>query len=543
MRDGVELSTDVYQPPEGGPFPALLLRTIYNNQDAHFIEWARRFLEHGYAVVMQDCRGRHDSDGVWEPYVREADDGYDTQEWIGRQDWCDGNVGTFGSSYLGFTQTQTAPLASRYLKGLVPIASQEDNWSHLYLDGALRLYAAKSFVKFIKRTTQDGAWSLLDKDAFMRELPLLTALDKYADSPFYRDMIRHSSFDDFWSSYSLRERYGDIQVPAYFITGWYDALARSTLRMYEGWKSGAATDDARRHTRLTIGPWYHMIGPADRIGDVDFGPDAGVDIPAEHVAWYDQRLKDIDTGIDGRPPVRIFVMGDNTWRDENEWPLARTRYTDYYLHSGGAANTLNGDGTLTTEPARVAPRDAPHDTYDYDPDDPVPTHGGQIMHRPTAGPRDRREVEKRHDVLVYTSDPLDQDLEVTGPVTANIYAASSATDTDFTVTLIDVHPDGMAIDICEGIRRARTLKSDTEPSPIEPGEVYEYDVDVWQTSNVFKRGHRIRVEVSSSNFPRFDRNPNTGHTPGLDAEIATAHQTILHNTTHPSRVTLPVIPR
>ena len=377
--------------------------------------------------------------------------------------------------------------------------------------------------------------------------------------PFYRQVIEHSTFDEFWRSYSLRDRYGEVETPAYFITGWYDNLVHEGFKLYRGWTQHARSAAARTQTKLLVGPWSHQnIGSAEPFGAIGFGGQAAMDITAEHLRWYDRRMKGVENGIDDEPPIRLFVMGANVWRHEHEWPLARTQYTRYYLHSRGGANSLagNGDvpdahnqmgiggarlapsGTLTTTP----PGDEPTDEYVYDPADPVPTVGGPILFLDDSGPWDRRTVELRDDVLVYTSAPLAAPVEVTGPVTLTLYAASSAPDTDFTGTLVDVHPDGKAIILCEGLRRARYRESLEQPTLIRPGQVYCYEIDLWDTSNVFKAGHCIRVEVSSSNFPRFDRNPNTGHQPGMDAELVPATQTIYHDAAHPSHLTLPIIP-
>ena len=540
MRDGVTLSTDIYRPAGPGPFPTLLLRTIYDNQESGNLEWTRRFVAAGYAVVMQDCRGRFDSDGPWEPYIHEAEDGYDTQQWIGSQPWCDGNIGMFGASYLGFTQTQPATLRSPFVKALVPIASQQDNYGHIYKDGALGLHASLFFGIIAGKTVHREGFALGDWNELYRRLPLISALDDIVDVPFYREIIKHPTYDKFWSSYSLRDRYDEVETPAYFMTGWYDVLVHDGFRQFLGWTNRARTEQGRGLTRIMVGPWTHYaFSSSDLYGAIDHRNAGSVDFVAEHLRWYDQRLRDVDTGIDDEPPVRIFVMGENVWRSENEWPLARAVYTKHYLGSTTAANSLHGDGRLTTEP----PADQGQDRYGYDPERPVPTLGGPIMHREYAGPHDRRPVERRDDVLVYTSKPLERDLEVTGPVKMTLYASSSARDTDFAATLVDVYPDGRAIHICEGIRRARTRDSIEAHTLIEPGRVYEYTIDMWETSNVFKVGHRIRVDVTSSNFPRFDRNPNTGNTPGMDAELQVAEQTVYHGGEYPSHITLPVIPR
>ncbi len=477
--------------------------------------------------------------GKWRPYVDEAQDGFDTQEWIGAQSWCDGTIGTFGVSYPGFTQILPAPYRSTYVKALVPIANQEDNYGHLRYNGILQLQNVMNWVYLGDRTNQIAPRDLIDWNTVHRRLPLLTALDDIADRPFYHDVIRHEAFDDFWTSYSMKSKYDEVETPSYFITGWYDNLVHEGFKCFTGWRAKARSEETRKRTRMMVGPWTHsLIGSAERYGDIDFGPGATVDMPDEHLRWYDQRLRGIETGIDEEPPVRIFVMGANVWRSENEWPLARTQFTTFYLHSGGQANSLLGDGALSTEP----PDQEPCDTFGYDPEDPVPTHGGQSMFIDCTGPRDRRPVERRDDVLVYSTDPLEADLEATGPIELTLFAASDARDTDFTATLVDVHPGGKAIHITEGIVRARFRDSFENPTLIEPNAVVEYKIQLWETSNLFKVGHRIRLEISSSNFPRFDRNLNTGNTPGLDDEIQIAHQTIYHERENASHITLPVIP-
>ena len=542
MSDGVNLSTDIYLPKTGGPFPALLVRTIYDNQNSHLIDAAEKFMARGYAVVMQDCRGRFDSDGDWQPYVNEAQDGHDTQEWIGSQDWCDGNIGTFGTSYVGFTQSLTAPLRSKYLKALVPTVSQQDNFGHFYVDGALQLHVAINFINMAGRTMQRGSRNAMNSEEFYRRLPLVSAMDDIVDLPFYRDVIKHSTFDDFWKSYSMRFKYEEVETPALVVSGWYDNLVHEAFKLFKGWTTRSRSPETRRLTKLLIGGWSHgNIGSSEPFGTIGFGDAAGMDFIEEQLRWYDQRLKGIDNGMDDEPPVHIFVMGENVFRHENEWPLARTQYTNYYLHSKGGANSMYGNGTLSAE----APGEEPPDSYQYDPDDPVSTLGGQIMaiQLTVSGPWDRRPVERRDDVLVYTTEPLTQDVEVTGPVYLTLHIVSSAPDTDFTGTLVDVHPDGKAIIICEGLLRCRYRVSIEQPVLMEPGNMYELTVDMWETSNVFKAGHQIRLEVSSSNFPRFDRNLNTGHQPGMDAEMKVADQTIFHDAQCPSHLTLPIIPR
>jgi putative CocE/NonD family hydrolase len=555
MSDGVRLSADVYRPFGEGPFPALLLHTPYNNQDGRYLlQYVPRFVQAGYAVVLVDSRGRHDSEGEWYAYVNEGKDGFEIHEWLGRRPWCNGKIGTFGESYPGGTQIWAAPYHSQFLKALVPTFAQVDNYSGMaYVDGGAFSHSWGLWhIGMAGKTMQGQAVSLMNKLELSKRLPLISALDDICDSPAYRDAIRHYTHDELWKSYGVQEKYGEIDAPAYFINSWYNTLVHDNFKMFQGWRNEARSEEARKYTKLLVGPWAAggitaQVGPwhhgaidSDQPpGDIGFGGAAYEDILAEHIRWYDRRLKGIDNGIDDEPPIKLFIMGDNVWRYENEWPLARTRYTDYYLHSGGRANSLHGDGTLS----RTPPADEPADHYSYNPEDPVPTIGGQMMDRDYQGPRDRRVAERRNDVLVFTSEVLEKEVEVTGPVTVTVHASSSARDTDFTATLVDVHPDGKAINITEGVIRARFRQSLERPSLLQPGRTYEFKIGIWETANVFKAGHRICLEISSSNFPRFDRNLNTGHQPGLDVEMRIAEQTIYHDSEHPSHITLPIIPR
>ena len=363
-------------------------------------------------------------------------------------------------------------------------------------------------------------------------------------APYFYEWLAHPRYDDYWKLLRIEDHYNEMAVPALNIGGWHDAFLSGTLKNYQGMVAKGATDIARRGQKLLIGPWHHGAG-MDVSGEFYFGlmaNDAAIDLHGLHLRWYDYWLKGIDNGIMDEAPVRIFVMGDNVWRYEQEWPLARAQYVNYYLHSDGKANTLNGDGGLSPE----SPGAEPPDVFLYDPRSPVPTKGGGLCCSPAflaAGPFDRHSIESRNDVLVYTSPTLEQDLEVTGPVTVTLYAASSAPDTDFTATLADVAPCGCTRTLTDGIIRARYRESQSAPQLIEPGNVYQYTIDLMATSNVFKAGHSIRVEVSSSNFPRFDRNPNTGREPSGETELRPAIQTILHDGQYPSHITLPVVPR
>lgn len=573
MRDGVALSADVYLPnpmrSDGGErYPTLLLRTIYHAKDPRYVGWTMGFVQAGYAVVLQDSRGRHDSDGSWDPYVCEIPDGHDTHAWIARQPWSNGRIGTFGVSYPGFTQTCAAPDGDPHLQALVPIASQQDNYGHHRCDGLIAWANTVFFMNMLGRTMQGEALARLDFQAIWRRLPLRSVWDDVGDIAYVRGVVEHEAYDPFWRAYSLRHRYDRVDVPAYFMTGWYDSLLAETLRVFRGWRTQARSELARRKTKLIVGPWSHQMAPwgrpekgyrpepEGRFDAAEFGPQACMDIVAEHVRWYDARLRDVKGGIDDEKPLRLFVMGANRWRDEDEWPLPGTRWIDFHLRAGDGKN-----GGLTRETPGADEATA---RWRYDPDDPVPTWGGSYQMKDLGGPKDRSEIAHRADVLVYSSAPLEQDLEVVGPVTATLYAASSALDTDFTAALVDVHPDGRAVMLTDGICRARFRKAAAgwtpadqmkgrspyerlyedpafKPELLTPGVVEEFCIDLWATANRFKRGHRLRVEVSSSNFPRYDRNLNTGGRIGFETERHVAEQTLRHDARYPSRITLPVV--
>ncbi|MEA2526575.1 MAG: uncharacterized protein QOF73_3802, partial [Thermomicrobiales bacterium] len=459
---------------------------------------------------------------------------------LGQQPWCNGKIGMFGISYVGFTQILPAPYGSPYVKALVPTANQEDNFGHFYVDGVLQLQNAINLGWIGRRTNRNSSWPLVDRAKLYRRLPLISALDDVTELPVYKHFLNHPTFDDYWKSYSMKTRYKDVDQPALFLTGWYDNLVHEAFKCFKGWTTQAKSDETRRLTKLMVGPWQHNpLGTVAEWTDVTFPANGEGDVVGIHLRWYEQRLKGIDNGTDQDAPLQLYVMGENVWRGEHEWPLARTEWTKFYLHSDGKANSRFGDGALST----TAPGDEPVDTFVYDPENPVPTVGGQSMFKENCGPLDRAAVERRDDVLVFSTPPLEQDVEVTGPVQLVLYAATDGPDTDFTATLVDVHPRGAAINICEGIVRARYRESMETTALIEPNRVYQYTVSLWETSNVFKAGHQIRLEISSSNFPRFARNLNTGGDLATETDIRVANQTIFHDADHSTHLVLPVIPR
>ena len=543
MRDGTVLRADVYRPDAPGRYPVLLQRTPYSKDSENCVEQGHKLAERGYVVVQQDVRGRYRSDGEFQPGFfsadhRDAEDGYDTVEWAAGLTWSTGRVGTFGGSYCGWTQWELAHTRPPHLAAMIPSAIAADLLDR-EMSGVLRLgrvlwWSVNTLAPDVRRrlneeagptTTEEAERLYLERDRskWLWHLPLAEIPDEALSGVgrHWRSWLADHASDHF----GFLERHRDVAVPALTTTGWYDQQI-GAIRNFTGMRTNGMTAEARRGQRLIVGPWSHTTDfSSSQVGEVDFGPDAVRDFLQMADDWFGHWLKGESTGVEEWPPVQIFVMGANRWRGEEEWPLARTEYTDYYLGGGGKL----GLG---------APSDEPPDSYDYDPRDPVMT---LYSPRGQQEPQDQRMLDGRRDIVCYQTDPVEEPIEVTGPVTVHLWAASSARDTDFVVKLMDVWPDGFVQELCYGIVRARYRESFTSPSLIEPGRTYEYTIRASPTSNLFRRGHRIRLDVSSSDFPNFDRNHNTGGDDYAETTLVTARQTVYHDRQRPSRVVLPVI--
>jgi putative CocE/NonD family hydrolase len=537
MRDGITLSADVYRPSDtdsGARHPAILMRTPYVKADARTIETGRYHAERGYVYVAMDVRGRGDSDGAFEPYVNDGIDGYDAIEWCAAQPWCDGNVGTIGGSYPGRIQWLAALHRPPHLRAMIVLVTPSDPFveTPTGLPGPQHL----CWLHYTSGRANQPM-EAVDWGAIYDHLPLLTMDERVGRRvPRWREDIAHAQLDDYWRRICYQDQFDKVAVPVLHISGWYDDEQIGTPLNFVGMTERGGSAEARANQRLLMGPWGHRVNTERRMGELDFGPDALIDLRGEKLRWFDRQLKGASDV--NQTPVRIFVMVENAWRDEREWPLARTHWTPYYLRSAGRANSRFGDGSLSA----AAPVDEPPDSYRYDPARPVP-----FITEPTSsqigGPDDYAAIQRRDDVLVYVTEPLADDTEVTGPIRVDLYAASSAPDTDFMAMLLDIHPSGFAQRLCDGMVRARFREGMDRPSPIEPGRIYRYTIDCWNTSQLFRAGHRIGVQISSSAFPKFDRNLNTGAPLGVTSEMATAEQTIYHDAAHPSAVVLPIIPR
>lgn len=533
MQDGVHLAANIFLPSESGRFPTILVRTPYNKGD-DLLPGYRLFVNHGYAMVVEDARGRYESEGVFDPLGQEPKDGNDTLNWIARQPWSDGKIGMLGGSYLGIVQWKAALLDNPHLKAIAPVVAGSDDYRDRYYStgGAFQLGHR---LLWMSENLRAPGFSPPNFASYVRTLPLRRA-DLAATgqrSSILQTVLNHPAYDAFWRNLSTREHIDRIHVPVFIVGGWYDCFVESDLSAFTALRAHSGVD------RIVIGPWPHNMSV--KFAGADFGQDSGAPIRRMQLEWFDQWLKSKDTPIMSRPPAHIFVMGANRWRDEQEWPPARAKLTAFYFTSHGAANTLDGGGSLGPQPSR---RSLP-ERFTFDPAHPVPTMGGSTCCNPKVfpwGPMDQRPVERRSDVLVFTTPPVREDLEVIGPVRVVLYASTSAPDTDFTAKLVDLFPNGEARNLTDGILRLRYRDSLEKPEPAVPGQVYELNIDAGVTSNVFLKGHRVRLEISSSNFPRFDRNPNTGRTIADEAVLRKADQIIYHDRQHPSRLILPVIP-
>ncbi len=534
MRDGVELSADIYRPNEAGQFPVIVSRTPYTKTSGSTLRIARYFGSNGYVFITMDVRGRGDSDGKFVPYVNDAQDGYDTIEWAAAQEWSTGKVGTIGGSYNGAIQWLTAVKQPPHLAAMIPMVSPSDPF--VEWPTGQPLPASISWFHYTAGKVLQNM-EAVDWNKLYWHLPLISMDDAMGrPNPLWDDEVKHSTLDSFWEPLRYQNKFERIRVPTLGISGWYDDEQVGTPLNFAGMTT-RGHESVRRSQKLLMGPWPHAINSGTKIGAVDFGSTAVIDMNALWLRWFDYWLKGIDNGMMKEPPVRIFIMGANVWRNENEWPMARTRWTKYYFHSNGRANTSAGDGTIST----TAPGDEPADSYNYDPAKPV-TFITDPSFAQIGGPDDYRQVEQREDVLVYSSEPLTEEIEVCGPIRVRLSAASSASDTDFMAKLIDVWPDGYAQRLTDGMVRARFREGMDKPSLIQPGRVYTYDLDLWNTCQQYRKGHRIRIEISSSAFPKYDRNLNTGEALGQSKRTAVAAQKIYHDREHPSYVVLPIVP-
>lgn len=557
LRDGTATYADIYRPMSDEKVPVIVVRTPYDKEilpgPMTLLPSYQKLAERGYAVVVQDIRGRFSSAGEFYPYAHEIDDGHDTLLWATRQPWSNGSTAIMGASFFGITTVLGARSNPPGLKAMVPIITTDgpyDTWS--YQGGAFQLgflgtwgtgLAAAQMVRpdceIPREKRQRYAEALANPSQTLKHWPTIS-LPGVSDPevvPWWKDWVSHPESDEYWSRWRMADSYSGMKAAGLHIGGWFDIFLGGTIANFVG-----LTRAGNAPQKMIIGPWTHGSYETPP-GVLSFGPEAAATnsgIVRDIVRWYDRFLKgreDVETG----PAFRYFLMGANRWEEASGFPLPNAAVQRWFLHSGGSANTLRGDGMLTREGPT---EDEPADMYVYHPDLPVPTAGGNILMGTihAAGPWDQREVEARHDVLVYTSEPLPQSLKVVGTVAVHLWAATDGRDTDWTAKLVEVHPDGRAINLCDGIIRARYREGTDRARLLTPGRPHEYTIDLAGTANLFKAGSRLRVEISSSNFPRFDRNSNTGGNIAQEAAGRLAVQRVHHTPGMPSWLELPVVP-
>jgi len=537
MRDGVHLAMDLVRPESQGAYPVVLYRTPYDKTMSRS-PFVYSLAERGYIVAIQDTRGRFNSDGEFFPYRDDRADGYDTVEWIAQQDWCDGNIGMAGGSYVGQTQWFAAADAPPHLKAIVPTVSPPDAFvNEPICNGCFLIPMGEWMVNMGNRSWQTPppfAW-FKEKPSYFDALPLANLASKANfSSPWWDEMMQHPNLDDLWRSCSYQEAWPQITVPALNISGWWDMNFPGTPMNFVGMRTHGQTPEVRAAQQMIIGPWPHRVNLQRTLNGIDFGPQAVVNLDDYVIRFFDRWLKGIANEIEHDPRVHVFVIGANEWRTAEEWPLPDTAFTPFYFHSTGQANSLKGDGSLSL----IEPGVEPSDSYTYDPANAIGLNWDLAD-----GPVDDRLPSIRDDMLCYTTAVLDQPLDVVGPVTGVLFASSSAPDTDWHVRFVDVHPDGAARFLCHGMLRARFRDSFETPTLMEPGTVYRFEFSMDACGVRFLPGHRIRVEVMSSWFPEYDRNTNSGASNNfLDDNLVVAQNRIYHEPGKASHVILPVIP-
>ena len=552
MRDGTVLRADVYRPRAEGKYPVLVERVLYELSN-RFKANGELYAGRGYVAVGQNVRGTFNSEGEFglgrDDGWGANRDGYDTVEWAGTQPWSNGNVGMLDGSASGFTQYMVAPTRPPHLKALFVREGSLSLHASFYRNGAYQLAMGQgamvishSFLAY--ETAPPGAEAarhrlekaIEEKESWLRHLPLKSCPPLEGIADWYFEMLDHPDDGPFWWPTNLGLKFREVDVPIVHLAGWFDINLDSALRGFVGIRAQGRGETCRKAQRLVIGPWIHGPGNVGKreVGELDFGPEAEFDLNAHRLQWYDHWLKGAQNWVTDSPPVRIFLMGKNRWLDLDAWPPEEITYSPIYLREGaGPSGESLNNGELTFDPPAEAEQP---DSFVYDPNDPVPS----LLLYPDTGPTDHRSVEAK--MLTYTSDALEKDLTVIGPVKAVLYALSSAPDTDWVVRLCDVWPDGRSMSVCDGILRARYRDSLERPETTVPGRIYRFEVDLWSTAQVFKASHRLRVEVTSSDFPRYDRNLNTGGPFGEEVRGQTAVNTIFHDAMRPSHLVLPVIP-
>lgn len=538
MRDGIKLSSDIFRPSLNGKFPTILTRSPYLTMSGYFsrlVDDARFFAKKGYVFMIQDCRGKNDSEGWYNPFHDDGKDGFDTMQWIAQQPWSDGRIGTVGNSYAAWNQWATAVLNPPNLKTMISVVALPDPVLNVPYQGGELVLTMAEWVALIegKRNTPIGIY---DTDTILKHLPVREIDKEFGrDSKIWQDWMDHPSLDAYWKDTLYEDKLSTVKVPVLHISGWYDDDLIGTHINYTGISNSTDYDPSKYFQKLVIGPWPHHLNTTSNLSGIEFGTKALIDLRDLKLRWFDRFLKGEMNGIEREDPVDIFLMGANRWSKEQSWPPKNIVFKKMYLSSSQGANTIFGDGKLSVQSIEGGKQ---YDSYIYNPSNPVP-HVSDGQDLSAEGPFDQRSIERRDDVLVFQTDSLKKRMEVVGPVKARLFVSSSCVDTDYWAQLTDVYPNGYSLHLTENILRAKFREGLDRPKELVPEEITPIEIDLWIVGNVFLRGHMIRLDISSSSFPKYARNLNTGKSNLDDSNFKVAEQKVYHSAEYRSYVSIP----
>jgi putative CocE/NonD family hydrolase len=526
LRDKVRLVGDVHLPRSAGPFPSIVFRTPYGRDDENYRRYARFFSSNGFAFLNSDVRGRGDSEGTFVPYFNEGKDGKDVIDWVANQSWSNGKIGTFGASYSARIQWLTALEGPRNLLAMISKVSPSDPFveSPTGVNDPMHISWRYLVSGRTLKNTEDIDW-----DSVYRTLPLkYMPRELGLDLPDWEEDLSHQTFDKYWDAIGYQKRFEKIDVPTMHISGWYDDEQIGTFINYVGMRKKSASPRSRDNQSIVIGPWGHNVNSTPKLGDVDFGPGAIIDLDSLQLNWFRRWLVDENVSVGKR--AKIFIMGENRWVDFEDWPPVNVSPSKLYLTSNGRANSRFGDGSLVWNADEIVDG---KDEYKYDPSDPTP-FVTEITSSQIGGPDNYSSVERRDDILVYTSPRLERDITFLGAVNADIFMETDVPDTDIMAMLLDVWPNGYAQRMCDGMTRGRYRRGMDSTELLESDKVHEFEVDLWNTGHTFAKGHSIRVSIASAAFPKYSRNLNTGLDLASDATMRVANTRIIHSKRYPT---------
>lgn len=530
MRDGINLVGDLYFPNTDPPFASIIFRTPYGRDDEGYARYARLFASNGFVFLNTDVRGRGDSEGRFRPYLNEGKDGYDLIEWTTKQPWSNGRVGTFGASYSARIQWLTAIEKPRNLKAMISVVSPSDPFveSPTGVNDPMHISWRYTVSGRTLKNTNNIDWERIYEILPLKDMPEGLGME----IPDWTEDMDHQTLDEYWERIRYQNKFSELEVPTMHVSGWYDDEQIGTFINYVGMRNHSASDISKENQAMIIGPWGHQVNASSKLGNIDFSPSSMIDLDGIYINWFKRWLR--NEKVSAEPRVRVFIMGTDKWANLDDWPPSKSKEYKLFLSSKGKANSRFGDGILVDKREGVTDG---QDTYIYNPVYPVP-FVTEITSKQIGGPDDYSSVERRDDVLVYTAPALDQDITVLGQVEAHLFVSTDVTDTDFMAMLLDVWPTGFSQRLCDGMVRERYRNGMEKVELLEPGKVYEIKINMWNIGHTFKKGHKIGLQISSSAFPKYSRNLNTGLDLATDFSPKVATNRILHSQSYASHLSL-----